>query len=278
MADCDTMAAGLMGGVVERLGCPVHYWVGGEGTSPRVVMLHGATMDGRMFNAQVTALLGNGYRVLVLDQRGHGASQPVGDGFTLAMCAEDVWAVVDALGEREVVLLGQSMGGYVAQYAYLHQPERVKAMVIIGATCIAMPYALWEVIGLTISQMIFNVWPYDNFVKVAAEGTAKRPEVQAYAKTAIARVPRETFLQVWPALAQAVDRKGIPGHKINVPLLMTHGELDDRGTIRARAAGWVAYEPDVRYVVIPGAGHNANQDNAEFFNAALVAFLNERPG
>ena len=39
--------------VLQRHGCPIHYWTGGPAGRPAVVFLHGATMDHRMFNAQV---------------------------------------------------------------------------------------------------------------------------------------------------------------------------------------------------------------------------------
>jgi pimeloyl-ACP methyl ester carboxylesterase len=56
--------------------------------------MHGATMDHRMFNAQVRALAPH-YRVLVWDARGHGQSQPMGAGFSLERCAGDMLAVLD---------------------------------------------------------------------------------------------------------------------------------------------------------------------------------------
>ena len=61
-----------------------------------------------------------------------------------------------------------------------------------------------------------------------------------------------------------------------MPLLLTHGDQDATGSIRRQAPWWAAYEPDVRYVVIPDASHNANQDNRAFFNETLRAFLQQR--
>ena len=85
--------------------------------------------------------------------------------------------------------------GYINQYTYLRYPERVRAIIIIGATCIALPYSRWEIVALKASLPLFGLWPY---------------------------------------------------------------------------------EPDVQYVVIPDAGHNANQDNPEFFNRVLLEFLRTR--
>ena len=62
-----------------RDGCPLHYWVGGPVERP-LLLLHGATMDHRMFNAQVEAFVSD-YRLLVWDARGHGQSQSIGAAF-----------------------------------------------------------------------------------------------------------------------------------------------------------------------------------------------------
>ena len=70
-----------------------------------------------------------------------------------------------------------------------------------------------------------------------------------------------------------IDKRAMYESSIRVPLLMTHGEHDDYGTIRRDAKKWAAYEPDVEYVVIPDAGHNANQDNPAFMNAVIDKFL-----
>ncbi|MFC1466265.1 MAG: alpha/beta fold hydrolase [Candidatus Brachytrichaceae bacterium NZ_4S206] len=63
--------------ILLRDGCPLHYWVGGAVGRPLIAFLHGATMDHRMFNAQVETLAPY-YRVLTWDARGHGRSRPMG--------------------------------------------------------------------------------------------------------------------------------------------------------------------------------------------------------
>jgi pimeloyl-ACP methyl ester carboxylesterase len=75
---------------LKRQGCPVHYWIGGRVDRPLVVLMHGATMDNRMFNPQVEALLPE-YRVLVWDARGHRESQPIGASFSLACARRTCW-------------------------------------------------------------------------------------------------------------------------------------------------------------------------------------------
>ncbi|HEX6384941.1 MAG TPA: alpha/beta hydrolase [Anaerolineae bacterium] len=257
---------------LDRPGCTVHYWLAGQEDRPLVVFSHGATMDHTMFDPQVSALLPE-YRVLTWDVRGHGQSRPLQEDFTLVDCADDLVAILDDVGVQQAVLAGQSMGGYINQYTYLRYPERVQAMIIIGATGIALPYSRWEILALKATLPLFGLWPYEHFKRTVAKNTAIKPDVQSYALETVNKLSRKEFLQIWKAVTLAVDEKGIPGHHIRVPLLLAHGEHDTTGVIRRDAPKWAAHEPDVHYVVIPDAGHNANQDNPRFFNRVLLEFL-----
>lgn len=258
---------------INRPGCTLHYWLAGPEDRPLVTLLHGATMDHRMFDPQLAALV-PAYRTLTWDARGHRQSRPTGH-FTLEDCTDDLIAILDHLGIEQTALVGQSMGGYVAQYVYLRYPKRVRSIVIIGATSIALPYSLWEMIGLKGTLPLFRFWPYQHLAGVVAHNTALKPDVQAYAREAVLQIEPREFITIWQAVTQAISRTGRPGHQINVPLLLTHGDHDQTGSIKRQAPIWAASEPDVEYVVIPNASHNANQDNPAFFNDLLLAFLNE---
>jgi pimeloyl-ACP methyl ester carboxylesterase len=61
----------------------------------------------------------------------------------------------------------------------------------------------------------------------------------------------------------------------DIPLLLLHGEYDRAGTIRRDMPQWARQEKTATYRVIPDAAHNANQDNPEFTNQAILAFLQQ---
>jgi len=260
-----------------RAGCPLHYWIGGAAGRPLIAFLHGATMDHRMFNAQVEALAPH-TRVLTWDARGHGKSQPLGAGFSLARCAEDLLAILDAEGVEQAILCGQSLGGYIAQHLYRLAPERVRALIIIGATPIAKAYSRWEIWALKASLPLFRLWPYGHFTQTIARVHGRRPEVQAYMRQAARQIPRADFLTIWQAVTLAISEKGDPALRFNVPLLLLHGDHDRAGTIRRDMPWWARQEPRATYQVIPDASHNANQDNPEFTNQAILAFLQQQIG
>jgi pimeloyl-ACP methyl ester carboxylesterase len=244
----------------------------GEPDRPLVVMLHGATMDHRMFNAQVEALVPE-YRVLVWDARGHGRSQPGGDAISVDGYVDDLLHILDAIGVDSCVIMGQSFGGYLAQHVYRRAPERVQALIMIGTTPISKAYSKVEIFALKATNSIFRVIPYERFAHAAADATALQPAVQEYALEAVRAIPRHEFRRIWNAVTQAIDSEGQPGARIDVPLLLLHGEHDTRGTIKRDMPLWATDEPNAEYHLIPNAGHNANQDNPEAVNTLVLDFL-----
>jgi pimeloyl-ACP methyl ester carboxylesterase len=277
MTDFQNTPAFMSQHTLQRAGCSLHYWIGGAVGRPWLVFMHGATMDHRMFNAQVEALAPQ-YRILVWDARGHGQSQPMGDGFSLERCAEDMLAVLDAQGMEQVVLCGQSLGGYIAQHIYRLAPERVQAMIIIGSTPIAKAYSRWEVWALKASLPLFRLWPYGHFTQTIARIHGRRPEVQAQMLQAARQIPRDDFVTIWQAVTAAVNEQGDPALRFDVPLLLLHGDHDRAGTIRRDMPLWADQDKHAVYQVIPDAAHNANQDNPEFTNQAILVFLQQHVG
>lgn len=266
----------LQENVFERQGCPIHYWTGGRGDRPAIACLHGALMDHRMFNAQVPALIEE-YRFVTWDARGHGISQPIAlSRPTLQDYTEDALAMLDHAGIEKTILVGQSMGGYVAQHLVKNHPERVLTLVVIGSTPIAFALNRMEFWALQASSSLFRLWPYRSLKPLMARNTAMKEDVIRYAQAAMDQVDLATFLSIWKAVGTAVRREGYPDFRIEAPFLLTHGDNDKTGTIRRDGPRWAASDERIEYVVIPGAGHNANQDNWLFFNRVLVDFLKRR--
>lgn len=265
--------------VVPVAGSQVHAWVTGPASCPLIALSHGASMDHRMFDEQLVSLVGAGYRVLTWDIRGHGRSKPIGHiPITVADMAGDLLAILDHLDVSDPICLGgQSLGGYVAQELVYREPERVAALIVIGSTCITMPIAQWELWALQSSPWWFVPWPWSHLKRTVAKSTALRPELRTYAESAIGTMSKSEFVQIWRGVARSMRPEA--GYRIDVPLLLTHGDRDRTGNIARTAPAWAARDPYCRYEVIPNASHNANQDNSEHFNRILLDFLSEHyPG
>jgi len=104
---------------------------GGEG--PPVLLLHG--LAGRANEWRSAAVwMAEGYRVLALDQRGHGMSDKGLRDYSRKAYVDDVVAVIQRLGLGPVVLVGQSMGGLNAFLAAARRPDLVRALVVVEAS------------------------------------------------------------------------------------------------------------------------------------------------
>ena len=95
------------------------------------MLLHGITGHARTWDDEARALAAR-YRVLALDQRGHGDSDPAPDGdYTVTTMAADLAAFADALRLRRFSVVGLSMGGRVAIAFAGSQPERVERLIVV---------------------------------------------------------------------------------------------------------------------------------------------------
>ena len=107
------------------------------GSGPAIVLLHASIVDAWAWEPLTPYLLDAGYRVVAFDRRGSGASVTEDVAFSNRA---DVIAVLDALGIGRACLVGNSIGGMVALDTSIEYPERVVALVTIGAGV-----AGWEV-------------------------------------------------------------------------------------------------------------------------------------
>jgi len=119
---------------IEVRGRTVGYEDSGGGGVP-LLLLHGFPLDRTVWTAQVLGLAGAA-RVLAPDLRGFGESAPAGNsapGTTTSMddYAEDVAALLDALGVPAAVVCGLSMGGYVAMAFHRAFPARLRGMILV---------------------------------------------------------------------------------------------------------------------------------------------------
>jgi lipase len=103
----------------------------GEGAEP-VLALHGITAQHRAFNSSARLLEPSANGIVALDLRGRGDSgKPSSGSYGLARHSEDVVRTLDSLGVERGVLVGHSMGAFVALHTALSYPERVAALVLL---------------------------------------------------------------------------------------------------------------------------------------------------
>jgi len=97
---------------------------------PPLVFVHGFSCSHEDWQKQVD-FFRTGHQVITSDLRGHGFSDPDHEHSNIENCASDIIAIINALGLRNVVLIGHSMGCRVVIQAYVDTPEKVKGIVLI---------------------------------------------------------------------------------------------------------------------------------------------------
>jgi pimeloyl-ACP methyl ester carboxylesterase len=122
-------AARTVAAVKAPDGVEIRYESAGRG-EPALVFVHGWSCDRSYWRAQINHFAAS-HRVVALDLGGHGESGLGRRDWTMAAFAQDVRAVVEALGPGKVVLVGHSMGGPVILEAARLMPERVVALVSV---------------------------------------------------------------------------------------------------------------------------------------------------
>jgi pimeloyl-ACP methyl ester carboxylesterase len=124
-------------------GVRLRYAEQGEAGGRVVILLHGYA-DSWFSYSRVLPLFEAKYHVFVLDQRGHGESDRPETGYKFDDFARDVVAFMDAKKIKSAVVVGHSMGSFVAQGVAVNAPERVEKLVLIGTAATVKSSAVIE--------------------------------------------------------------------------------------------------------------------------------------
>lgn len=246
----------------------------GKGTP--VVLIHGFPLNRQMWQPQLQPLADAGYRVIAPDLRGFGASEATETGYSMEGFADDVVALLDALGIERAVVGGMSMGGYVLMNMLERYPQRVSAACFIATRSNAddeAGRARRSAMAADAERLGANP-----IIKMFAE-LLFAPETSQHSPELIARATawmRDTHPK---ALAGALigmrDRKDYTPLllQFKLPALVIAGALDRAAPLEA-AQTIAAGVPECALKVIDQAGHMVNMEQPEQFNAALIQFLN----
>lgn len=251
-----------------RGGFKLHYWTGGVENAPLVVFTHGATLDHHEWE-ETLQIVGEHFRVLTWDVRGHGLSRPV--LFSVSAAVEDLVALLDELHLEQALFVGHSLGGNLHQELVFHHPGRVLGMVFVDCTWNFQKLTALEKITLKIARPLFGLYPYQRLVDLSLAAAASSPEVQARLRPAMESHSKAEITDIMMAATDCLHYE--PGYRINKPLLMFLGDLDQTGNIRKVMPQWAAVESDCKLLIVPGSRHSPNLDFPDLFHRGLMDFF-----
>jgi pimeloyl-ACP methyl ester carboxylesterase len=226
-------------------------------------------MDRHMFDHQVDAL--SDYRAILWDVPAHGESRPWAN-FSLDSARNALLGILDRERAGAVHLVGQSMGGYIAQDLIRVAPERALSFVSIGSTPFgARYYSGFDRWGLRNAAALMALYPYRLLCSSIAGRSTATDASREYAARAVGQLTKPELLGIVDPVYRGFLERDEP-LSFPCPVLLCLGEHDATGKVNRYTEAW-ARDIGVEPVVIPDAAHNANVDNPDAVNSVLVRFL-----
>lgn len=251
----------------------------GSVSDPALLLLHGFTGSG--LNWQDVALKLEGWRIIAPDLPGHGGTAAPAGG--MREVADDLVSLLDQLDVDQAVVIGYSLGGRLALHLALQAPERVRALVLLGATPgIADPAARAQRVAEDADRARRIETDYEAFVDdwealplfatQRALGPATRQRIGAIRRGHDPRALAEALRRVGTgAQAPLYDRL----HELGMPVLWVVGEYDAK--FRAIADQVRPLLPSAQFAILPYAGHAVHIERPSAFSTLFKAFAEKLP-
>ena len=259
-------------------GYDIHVKEAGDG--PAVVCIHGSgpgASGASNFRQNIEAFVAAGYRVILPDMIGYGASsKPEGLDYTLALFTDTLYDALRQHGVDRAILIGNSLGGGVALQMTLDHPEFAQKLVLMAPGCVAEREAYFVMPG--IAKMVsafggpdFNLDEQRRLVSnlVHPDFVAKIPEALVAERFAVARTqPKDVLTRMrTPDLSPRLG-------EIAQPIFVLWG-LNDEFCPEAHSRLFLEKCADVRAITFSRTGHWVQVERAAEFNLYALAFLDE---
>jgi pimeloyl-ACP methyl ester carboxylesterase len=270
-------------------GLALHVYDAGAGTDTPMLLIHGLGDEADTWRHVITPLAAD-RRVVALDLPGFGRSEKPERPYTLPFFQDVIIELLDILAIPRAILVGHSLGAVIAHSTALNRPERVERLVLIDGSLVARS-------KIDVATLLFLIpglgeWLYTRLRHdpQAAYQTLvpyysrlnELPEVeraflfQRVNERVWSDGQRRAFFSTFRNLA-----RWLPGQqrdlaarlpKLNVPTLVVWGEADRINSVEGSRV-LVELQLTARLVVVPGAGHNVHQENAEAVVQAIHEWL-----
>ncbi len=245
-----------------------------------VLLLHGSGGGHRAFAPQLESLASLGFRALAWDMPGYGRSPPI-EPYALmglaARCAALIEALAPLTGGAPLAVVGQGMGGLLAQELALRRPDLVRQLVLVAtAACVQDD----DDYGRHIAQAQAWLDRGQDMAQVAELrlprllGPRTSPAGAQLARWCQSQVPAPTWRRALAAMRGFDRRAALAGlHLPTLVLAGAHDRVTPPEALRA-LAGLIAGS---RLLTLHGAGHLPQLEQPDEFDAVLVEFLRQAP-
>jgi 4,5:9,10-diseco-3-hydroxy-5,9,17-trioxoandrosta-1(10),2-diene-4-oate hydrolase len=249
------------------------------GEGPAVLFLHGSgpgASGASNFKLNAPAFAAAGYRVLLPDMIGYGASsKPEGIDYTLQLFTDTVLDALDQAGVTSAVIVGNSLGGAVAMQIALDRPGYATKLVMMAPGCIEDLPVYFAMPGIARMKSSFGSPDFSLEDQRALITNLMHPSVDPALVTdelvaeryAVARTQSKDVLARMrtPNLAPRLG-------ELTMPILGFWG-LDDAFCPASGAQRFLDACPDARFMTFTHVGHWVQVERAAEFNRYAIAFI-----
>jgi pimeloyl-ACP methyl ester carboxylesterase len=246
----------------------------GDPRGEPLLLLHGYTDSSRSWSLVAPWL--TTHRLLIPDQRGHGASAKPDCCYAASDLADDARLFLDALGVERAAVAGHSMGSMVAMALAAEHPARVSRLVLAGSTALA-PVRRGDWLWSEVHALAFPLDPESDFLREWHPANQPTPVDSAFAAAAmedILAVPRP----VWRGVIRELAELPVGRHAadIRAPTLILSGGKDVLFPPEHHRA-LAAAIPHAEARILPELGHNMIWERPAEIGPLLAAFLAAEP-
>lgn len=272
MADDPGAAPVRFGHVQLDDGVRIRYAESGNPSGEPIVFLHGYSDSWYSFSP-ILPLLGDRYRLIAPDQRGHGASSQPAGGYHMRDLARDVVALMDSLGIPRATIVGHSMGSFVAKQVGLAAPERVSRLVLIGSAHV------FDQINdrAAFEEAVFGLGdPVSlDFIRAFQVSTIHHPVPPAFLDSVVVESTRLTA-RVWKELLRGMLATGPATGLASAPfpVLLVWGDRDAVFSPAQRDA-LAAMLPKAKRIDYADTGHATHWERPAEFVRDLEKFIRD---
>ena len=270
---------------IDANGMRFHYLEWGDPSNPPLMLLHGFAQTCHSWDFVALSLCDR-YRVIALDQRGHGDSDWAPDGdYTPETQQKDIAAIVGELGLSQFKLMGLSMGGRNSFTYTANNPEQVKALVIVDAGPENQRAGSNNIRSFVTQEDELD--SVEDFVNRVLKFNPRRAAEQVRGSLLhnLKQLPSGKWTWTYDKILRSPDRRmgGDPEmtkrlwgyiESLQCPTMVVRGENSD--VIALETANDMHERiPNGRLVTVEKAGHLVMGDNPSGFLAAVNGFFAE---
>ena len=250
-----------------------------RGSGPLVICSPGMGDSRDAYYPLADGLVEHGFRVALLDLRGHGDSDTGFPAYGDEATAEDLLAAIDAFGDGPVYLAGASMSAASAVIAAGRRPDAVRGLLLFGpfvrngsggrAAALALRLMLLRPWG----PAVWRLYATSLWKGLGPAGARAR------AKESVRLLSRKGRWAAFAATAAGADHSVVAPWlpRVKAPSLVVMGEADPDWKDPRAEAEWIAGQLGSEILMVPGAGHAPMLEAPDVVTPRVLAFLQEVP-